>query len=88
MSIPLHLAHGPHGLVTIAFRQSLIYVDLDKTEVHCHEAVARPGLYWLALSVGVSQYADAFCTAPTKAERNEAIRWLRDMAAVLKGGET
>ena len=88
MSIPLHLAHGPYGLVTIDFRQSLIDADLDKTKVHCQEAVARPGLYWLALSVDTYQYADAYCEARTKAERDEAIQWLRNVAAVLKGGET
>ncbi len=86
MNIPLHLVTGPHGLKDIDFRSALIDANLADVQVQCHASSERPGAYWVALHVDHAHCADAYCTAPTKAERNEAIQWLRDMAAVLQGG--
>jgi hypothetical protein len=89
MSIPLHLAHGPYGLEAIDFRSPLLRADLDNLVLVVRPPQERTvGVYWIAFSSGSGDCIDAYCHATTKAERNEAINWLRNMAAVLKGGET
>jgi hypothetical protein len=91
MNLPLHIPTGPHGLNTIDFRPNLANANLANanlanTTTYCEEAAARPNSYWIALVDGPRQFADAYCTATTAVERNEAIQWMRDMAAVLQGG--
>jgi len=92
VSVPMHIAYGPHGLHNIDFRVHLRERYFKDMVADIKEAANQVNGRWIDIRPNTvhagPSLADAYCRAETEEELQRAAQWLLDMAAVLRGGAT